>query len=91
MNENSPAQKWFSAQQLAERFGVHLSTVWKWAQCGLLPKPGMMGARLARWPEESIVELERRLNAGEKITKPARAKLSKKQPNKRKSAVNKNE
>lgn len=86
MNENSPAQKWFSAQQLAERFAVNVSTVWKWAQGGLLPKPGMMGARLARWPEESIVELERRLNAGEKITKPARAKSSKKQPNKRKSA-----
>lgn len=72
MNDNPYAQKWFSAQQLAERFGVHVATIWKWAQDGVLPKPGMMGPRLARWNEESIVELERVLKSGGKVRRPAK-------------------
>lgn len=44
---------------IAERFGIHRVTVWKWAQNGTLPKPVHLGPQTVRWPAEAIDEWER--------------------------------
>ncbi|MGR3539940.1 MAG: helix-turn-helix transcriptional regulator [Hasllibacter sp.] len=41
--------------EVAEFFGIHRATVWKWAKDGRLPAPIYpLGARIARWRREDI-------------------------------------
>lgn len=39
--------------RLAKLFGIDLSTLWRWEQLGLLPKPVMIGSFKA-WPEPTL-------------------------------------
>ena len=43
-----------SAAQLAERYHVHRSTIWRWAQRGVLPKPTQISDQCTRWRLEEI-------------------------------------
>jgi predicted DNA-binding transcriptional regulator AlpA len=46
-----------SAEQLAERYGVDKSTVWRWAKRGSLPSPVKLSEQCTRW---RLDEIERR-------------------------------
>lgn len=43
-----------SAAQLAERFGVDDSTIWRWASKGLLPKPVKFSPGCTRFDLEAV-------------------------------------
>ena len=49
--------KYISASQLAERYGVDKSTVWRWAQREILPAPVKLSEQCTRW---RLDEIERR-------------------------------
>jgi len=55
----SANRRYYSAKDLAERFGVHVITIWKWASSGRLPKPvKLLGSRASRWRAEDIERVE---------------------------------
>lgn len=57
----------YTAQQLADRWGVHLVTVFQWARDGRIPKPVKLGANVSRWHGAAILAHEESLRvAGEK-------------------------
>lgn len=58
--EDQPRQKYFSAKELADHFGVSLATIWNWARRGLLPEPVRLSPRCTRWRASEIAELERK-------------------------------
>jgi predicted DNA-binding transcriptional regulator AlpA len=45
-----------SSTHLAELFDVSRSTIWEWAQSGILPQPLQLGPRCNRWPRHQILE-----------------------------------
>jgi predicted DNA-binding transcriptional regulator AlpA len=49
--------KFVSASQLAKRYSVHKSTIWRWVNLGILPKPIRFSEQCTRFPLE---EIERR-------------------------------
>lgn len=53
MSENDGVV-YLSAKQLAKRYGVHVVTVWRWAQIGRLPKPERLTPRTTRWRKDAI-------------------------------------
>ena len=46
---------------LAERYGIHRTTVWRWVSKGLLPRPVQLTAGCTRWklPEVEAHDSER--------------------------------
>ncbi len=52
-------QTYISDQQLAERYGVCRSTIWRWAHIdkGILPPPIQLSPGCTRW---NVVEIEKR-------------------------------
>ena len=50
--------KYISADQLATRYGVDRSTIWRWAQRNVLPKPVRIADQCTRWLLEEIEELD---------------------------------
>jgi predicted DNA-binding transcriptional regulator AlpA len=40
--------------QLAERYGVSRSTIWRWSQRGILPKPIEISPGTTRWRLDEI-------------------------------------
>lgn len=49
-------------REVSERFGVAVSTVWRWADQGILPKPIKIGGQ-TRWVEAEILEVIKRAKA----------------------------
>jgi len=49
---------------LAERYGIHRTTVWRWAGKGLLPRPVQLTDGCTRWklPEIEAHDAEREEN-----------------------------
>jgi prophage regulatory protein len=45
---------YLSAAQLARRYGVHIVTVWRWAQIGRIPRPVRLTPRTTRWRKDQI-------------------------------------
>ena len=43
---------------LAKRYGVHRSTVWRWVRKGLLPKPIRLTPGCTRWNSAEIYNFE---------------------------------
>lgn len=41
--------RFFSARQLSEIFGVNLITIWRWSKRGHLPKPRRLTPGTTRW------------------------------------------
>ena len=54
----SKLQKFFSAQDLASRYGVSKQTVWYWLRIGKLNKPIKLGPNSTRWTIETIEQFE---------------------------------
>ena len=46
--------RYISAGQLAERYGVDKSTVWRWAQRKILPAPVKLSEQCTRWKLDEI-------------------------------------
>jgi excisionase family DNA binding protein len=45
-----------TAQHVADKIGVSLSTVWRMTKEGKLPQPRKFGAMTTRWDEEEVRE-----------------------------------
>lgn len=58
MSRQTPNRKWVTDQFLADYFGVHRLTVWKWAREGKIPQPRKLGNRCSRW---DLADTERHL------------------------------
>lgn len=46
--------RFVSADQLAQRYSVDKSTIWRWAQRGIIPKPIRLSEQCTRWPLDAI-------------------------------------
>lgn len=47
-------KRYISAGQLAERYGVDKSTVWRWAQRKILPAPVKLSEQSTRWDPDAV-------------------------------------
>lgn len=54
MSDSENGVVYLSAAQLARRYGVHIVTVWRWAQTGRLPQPVRLTPRTTRWRRDEI-------------------------------------
>jgi prophage regulatory protein len=50
-------KRYVSDVQLAERYSVSRSSIWRWSAKGILPRPVQLSPGCTRWAEE---EIERR-------------------------------
>jgi prophage regulatory protein len=50
--------KYVSAAQLAERYGVHKATIWRWVKSGILPQPIKFGAQSTRFDLDEVERLD---------------------------------
>jgi prophage regulatory protein len=50
--------KFLSAKQLGERYGVDTSTIWRWAAKKQLPAPVRLSDQCTRWRLEAVEEFE---------------------------------
>ena len=55
--------RYVSADQLAEHYSVNRSTIWRWAQRGLLPRPVRISEQCTRWDLDEIVRIDRERDA----------------------------
>ena len=47
--------KWLRAKQIANKYGIALSTVWYWSSIGKISRPtAKLGARCSVWSEDVI-------------------------------------
>ena len=46
--------KYVSATQLAERYSVDRSTIWRWSARGIIPAPEKLSDQCTRWELEKI-------------------------------------
>jgi len=51
-------------RQLAARYGVHRTTVWRWVRLGTFPAPEKISEGCSRWRDDVIAAHEQR-TAGE--------------------------
>ena len=49
---------YISDVQLADRYAVHRTTIWRWVRNGLLPQPIQISPGTTRWKLEEIEKLE---------------------------------
>ena len=49
---------YLSAAGVAERYGVHANTVWRWAKAGQIPQPVKLGPRATRWDVRELEQLD---------------------------------
>jgi len=56
-------QAYFRANELAARWRVNVSTIWRWSKRGRLPKPTKLGPSVAAWPASAVAAFEARLEA----------------------------
>lgn len=55
--------RYISDVQLAERYGVHRATIWRWAQAGHFPKPIQITPGTTRWKLEEVERHDREREA----------------------------
>jgi len=56
--------RYWRAEQIAERLGVSVSTVWRWAAAGKISKPKKLSKRVTVW-DAATVEADIAAMAGE--------------------------
>jgi predicted DNA-binding transcriptional regulator AlpA len=47
-------------RQLADRYKVHRTTIWRWVRTGKFPQPEKLSDGCTRWADDAIAEHERR-------------------------------
>lgn len=50
--------RYICVKEVAERFGVAVSSIWRWSKDGLFPKPIRLGAGTTRWLESDVLRFE---------------------------------
>ena len=53
-------QAYFRAHELAARWRVHVSTVWRWAKTGRLARPTRLGRNVVVWSAAAVHAYENR-------------------------------
>lgn len=59
-NETEKAARYLADHQLAKRFGVERTTIWRWVKLGLLGAPVKLGPNTTRWKLEDVEAFEAR-------------------------------
>lgn len=72
MNEGPDMKRYISAAQLAERYAVNRSTIWRWAQRGLLPRPIRISEHCTRWDLDEVDRVDRERDQLDQGRRPAR-------------------
>lgn len=54
VTDNNGGAVYLSADQLAQRYSVHVVTIWRWAQSGRIPRPVKISPRTTRWRKDQI-------------------------------------
>ncbi|MBA3009729.1 MAG: AlpA family phage regulatory protein [Proteobacteria bacterium] len=49
---------YLSDKQIAKKFGVHRTTIWRWVKSGNFPKPLKLSVGCTRWPEKPVQDWE---------------------------------
>lgn len=57
---------YFSDKQIAERYGVDRTTIWRWVKDGNFPEPVKLSKGCTRWPETPVLSWESRRAEGMK-------------------------
>lgn len=52
-----------SRKQVASRYGVHTSTLWRWMSQEGFPKPMTLSGRVKRWSLQDLESFETRLKS----------------------------
>ena len=79
-------QTFLSVAQLAARYSVGRSTIWRWTAHGRLPQPVQFSAGCTRWSSDEIEQREAERAQAQRVTrrrgqpKEARKKPTKKRP-----------
>ena len=60
MNETS-AERAFTVQEIARRYRVSASTIWRWVESGRLPHPAIQSGHCTRWLAQQIESHEKTL------------------------------
>ena len=55
---------YLSDLQLADRYGVHRATIWRWAQAGTFPKPIQLTTGTTRWKLRDVEYHEQQREKG---------------------------
>ena len=55
-----PPQAYYRAHELAARWRVHVSTIWRWAKRGQLARPTRLGRGVVAWPAAVVLAHEQR-------------------------------
>lgn len=61
MNSNTAStilSQWASDKQLAKRYDVSRSTIWRWAAEGIIPKPRKLSPGCTRWKLADLEQFE---------------------------------
>ena len=56
--------KYLSDKDLADRYGVHRTTVWRWVSNGALPHPVKLSPGCTRWRGADVEQFEARAATG---------------------------
>lgn len=51
-------QCFLSDKQLAIRYGVHRTTIWRWVRTGNFPAPKILSSKCSRWADDDIAAHE---------------------------------
>jgi len=52
--EQNKTQTYIRAREIAFKYGMGLSTVWKWTANGILPKPQKLGKKMTVWKTDEV-------------------------------------
>jgi len=51
-------QQWFRPKELADRWRVSRTTIWRWCKAGDLPRPTKLGKRTVAWRRSVVLAFE---------------------------------
>lgn len=54
----SDNDRYIAVGALATRFGVAVSTIWRWSSEGVFPRPIRLGHATTRWLESEVLQFE---------------------------------
>jgi len=49
---------WLTVKQLANRYGTHEATIWRWSREGRFPQPVRLAGNLTRWSLHDVESWE---------------------------------
>jgi predicted DNA-binding transcriptional regulator AlpA len=64
MQTQPKTQRWFSKRQVAERYGVCMRTVERWAESGRFPRGIRLSNKRFYWLDDVLMNYERSLVGG---------------------------